>query len=228
MKIGAITIGQAPRVDVTADILDIFADQIELFQRGGLDGLSREEIEIFVPQEGDYVLVSRLTDGSSVTFAERYILGNLQSGIDALEAEGVCLIMVFCTGEFPKSLTSHVPMVFPNDLLHKIVPMLTKTGHIIAVTPSPLQVEQNNAKWEGYVEKCTSIAASPYGDWEALEEAAEAVRSMDGDVVVLDCIGFTRKMKAMFARKTGKIVVLPRTLLARVVSEVTDLSYGEE
>lgn len=223
MKIGAITIGQAPRVDVTADIMDIFGGNIELFQRGGLDGLTREEIETFKPEEGDYVLVSRLTDGSSVTFAERYILGNLQKGIDALEAEGVRLIMVFCTGEFPESLTSNVPMVFPNDLLHKIVPMLTKTRHIIAMTPSPLQVEQNNAKWEGFVEKCTSVAASPYGPWEDLERAAEAAKDLDGDVIVLDCIGFTKKMKAMFAEKTGKLVILPRTLLARVISEVTDI-----
>ena len=223
MKISAITIGQAPRVDVTADIMDIFGGNIELFQRGGLDGLTREEIETFKPEEGDYVLVSRLTDGSSVTFAERYILGNLQKGIDALEAEGVRLIMVFCTGEFPESLTSNVPMVFPNDLLHKIVPMLTKTRHIIAMTPSPLQVDQNNAKWEGFVEKCTSVAASPYGPWEDLERAAEAAKDLDGDVIVLDCIGFTKKMKAMFAEKTGKLVILPRTLLARVISEVTDI-----
>ncbi|MBR3367728.1 MAG: AroM family protein [Lachnospiraceae bacterium] len=223
MKIGAITIGQAPRTDVTADILDIFGDTIELFQKGGLDGLTREEIETFVPEERDYVLVSRLTDGTSVTFAERYILGNLQKGIDALEAEGVRLIMVFCTGEFPASLTSHVPMIFPNDLLHKIVPMLTRTGHIIAITPSPLQVAQNNVKWQGYVDKCTSIAASPYGNWETLEKAAEQARDLDGDIIVLDCIGFTRKMKKMFAERSGKLVVLPRTLLARVVSEVTDL-----
>ena len=32
MKIGAITIGQAPRVDVTWDLMDIFGDQIELLQ----------------------------------------------------------------------------------------------------------------------------------------------------------------------------------------------------
>ena len=226
MKIGAITIGQAPRVDVTKDVLPVFKDTIELFQRGGLDGLTREEIEKFVPEEGDYVLVSRLQDGSSITFAERYIVDRLQAGIHALEAEGVRLIMVFCTGEFPESLTADVPMIFPNDILHKIVPMMTKKSSIVAVTPSPLQLEQNDRKWEGFVDKCVSIAASPYGPWEELEKAAERIRDMDADLVVLDCIGFTQEMKEMFAKKTGKLVVLPRTLLARVVSEITDI--GEE
>ena len=61
MKIGAITIGQAPRVDVTADIMDIFGGNIELFQRGGLDGLTREEIETFKPEEGASVSIARCT-----------------------------------------------------------------------------------------------------------------------------------------------------------------------
>ena len=42
-------------------------------------------------------------------------------------------------------------------------------------------------------------------------------------LIVLDCIGYTQEMKKMFAEKTGKKVVLPRTLLARVVSELTDI-----
>lgn len=224
MKIGALTIGQTPRVDVTCDIMDIFNDKIELIQRGGLDGLTREEIEKFKPEGDDYVLVSRLSDGSSVTFAEKYILGNLQKGIDELEAAGVKLIMVFCTGAFPASLTAHVPMVFPCDLLHKIAPLLTRTSHIAAVTPSPLQLEQNSQKWSGFVKQCTSVAASPYGEWPDLERAADEISKMDDvDLIVLDCIGYTQEMKQMFAKKTGKTVVLPRTILARVISEVTDI-----
>ena len=100
MKIGAITIGQAPRTDVTADIMDIFEGQVELVQAGGLDGLTREEIAAFQPEEGDYVLVSRLTDGTSVTFAERYILPRLKEAIDEMEEKGCKLIMFFCTREF--------------------------------------------------------------------------------------------------------------------------------
>lgn len=222
MKIGAITIGQAPRVDVTCDIMDIFGDRIKLLQRGGLDGLTVEEIAKFVPEEGDYVLVSRLTNGTSVTFAERYIIPRLKEAVKELEEEGVKLIMVFCTGEFPAEITSEkVPMVYPVELLHKIVPLLS--SNIIALTPSPLQVEQNSNKWKKYVDKVVTVAASPYGEWADLEAAAKQIKDMDGDLIVLDCIGYTQKMKDMFARETGKMVVLPRTLLARVVSEITDV-----
>lgn len=224
MKIGAITIGQAPRVDVTADIMDIFGGQVELIQAGGLDGLTKEEIASFAPAEGDYVLVSRLTDGTSVTFAERHILPRLQEAITQMEEEGCRLIMFFCTGSFPETLASKkVPLIYPCEILNRVVPLMTKKSSIICMTPSPLQLAQTEAKWRNYVREVTSVAASPYGPFEDLEKAAEQVKDMDGDLIVLDCIGYTQEMKEMFARKTGKLVVLPRTLLARVVSELTDV-----
>lgn len=223
MKIGAITIGQAPRVDVTGDIMDIFQGKAELLQGGGLDGLTREEIETFKPEDGDYVLVSRLTDGSSVTFAERHILPRLQQRIYDLEEQGVKFIMFFCTGDFPDTFQSKVPLIFPCKILNHIVPLLTKTSNIITVTPSPLQVAQCEKKWRQYVHQVTSIPASPYGDWGSLEEAAYKIKDMDGDLVVLDCIGYTQEMKEMFAKITGKMIILSRTILARVVSELTDI-----
>lgn len=223
MKIGAITIGQAPRVDVTGDIMDIFQGKAELLQGGGLDGLTREEIETFKPEDGDYVLVSRLTDGSSVTFAERHILPRLQQRIYDLEEQGVKFIMFFCTGDFPDTFQSKVPLIFPCKILNHIVPLLTKTSNIISVTPSPLQVAQCEKKWRQYVHQVTSTPASPYGDWASLEEAAYKIKDMDGDLVVLDCIGYTQEMKEMFAKITGKMIILSRTILARVVSELTDI-----
>ena len=194
MKIGAITIGQAPRTDVTTDILHIFDDSLELVQAGGLDGLTKEQIAEFAPGKDDYVLVSRLTDGSSVTFAERHILPRLQDAINRMEDEGCSLIMMFCTGSFPETLsTRKIPMIYPCELLNR------------------------------YVDHVKAVSASPYGEWDALEKAAEEIKNSEADLIVLDCIGYTQEMKKMFAEKTGKKVVLPRTLLARVVSELTDI-----
>ena len=210
MKIGAVTIGQAPRTDVTSDIMHIFDGRVELSQRGGLDGLTVEQIAGFKPERDDYVLVSRLTDGTSVTFAERYILPRLQECINELEAEGARLIMFFCTGDFPESLTSNVPLVYPCHILNKVVPLLTKKSSIVTVTPSPLQVGQCEKKWSNFVDHVKAVPA-------------REIKDMDADLVVLDCIGFTQEMKDMFAKETGKLVVLPRTLLARVISELTDV-----
>lgn len=224
MKIGAVTIGQSPRVDVTVDIMSIFDDSLELVQAGSLDGLTREEIAAFAPGKDDYVLVSRLTDGSSVTFAERYILPRLQDAITKMEEDGCSLIMMFCTGSFPESLSAkNLPLIYPCELLNRLVPLMTKKSSIICITPSPLQKKQCEEKWKKFVNDVEVVVASPYGEWDALEKAAEAVKNMDGDLIVLDCIGYTQQMKHLFAEKTGKKVVLPRTLLARVVSELTDL-----
>ena len=118
--------------------------------------------------------------------------------------------MMFCTGSFPETLsTKEIPMIYPCELLNRLVPLMTKKSSIICMTPSPLQTEQCENKWRNYVREVKAIAASPYGEWETLEQAAEQIRDMDADLIVLDCIGYTQEMKEMFARKTGKNVVLP-------------------
>lgn len=216
-KIGAITIGQAPRVDVTPDIMGILGD-VELLQAGGLDGLTREEIQAFAPQEGDYVLISRLNDGSSVTFAERHILPRLQQCIYDLESQGASMILVFCTGDFPE-FQSRVPLVVPCKLLNGLVPALS--SNIAVLTPTPEQVAQAEEKWNKYVSKVVAVPASPYGDSRELEEAAAKIAEMpEVDLVVMDCIGYTAAMKRRVAEKTRKNVVLSRTLLARVAAEL--------
>ena len=224
MKVGAVTIGQAPRNDVTCDLMPIFGDKVELLQRGALDGLTLDEIRQFAPADGDYVLVSKLLDGTPVTFAEKHILPRLQQAINELEANGAELVIFFCTGSFPDSIRSLVPLIYPCDILHRIVPLLTKVSDIIAITPSPLQLQQNEEKWSGYVKHCRALAASPYGSWDELQAAAKKAKELPGDLIVLDCIGFDQKMKNMFAQESGKHVVLPRTLLARVISELADVN----
>jgi len=220
-KLGLITIGQAPREDVTVDLLPIFGDRFEVCQAGALDGLTAEEIGAFRPEEGDYVLISRLRDGSSVVFAERHILPRLQQCILDLEAKGVEAILFLCTGKFPEFRHS-VPLVFPCEVLDGVVPALANRSRIAVITPKPEQREQCEEKWKGFVSSVQVTAASPYGDPEELDRAAQEIAGMDVDLVVLDCIGYTCAMKERVRRISGKRVILSRTLAARTVLELLD------
>ena len=58
-KIGAITVGQSPRVDLIPEIQPILGDSVEIIQAGALDGLSKEEIanemKIFLDEKDIYI-----------------------------------------------------------------------------------------------------------------------------------------------------------------------------
>ena len=218
-KIGLITVGQAPRDDVTVDLLPIFGSDIELIQVGALDGLTREEIAAFAPEEGDYVLVSRLNDGSSAVFAERYILPRLQQCIFDLEKADVALILFLCTGSFP-TFQSRVPIIYPCNVMNGLVPALTNRSRIAVITPKKEQLEQCADKWADYVSSVQVTFGTPYGDIAEVEKAAREVVAMDVDLVVLDCIGYTSAMKETVRKITGIPVVLSRTLAARAVMEL--------
>lgn len=221
-KVGAITIGQSPRDDVTPDLIPILGENIELIQAGGLDGLTLAEVQQFAPVEGDYVLVSKLRDGTSVKFAEKHILPRLQLCIDQLEEEGAELIIFLCTGDFPAIFRSKVPLIFPCHLLNNLVPLLCPRGKLATITPDLSQVVQSENKWKDYVKEITAVPGNPYGDAAELDRAAHALQDLDVDVVVMDCIGYTQEMKRRVREISGKNIVLSRTLLARVVRELLD------
>lgn len=220
VKVGAVTIGQSPREDVIQDLLPLMAGQVELIQAGALDGLTREDIQAFAPGPEDYVLISRLRDGSSVMFAERYILPRLQQCIDHLEKQGAELILFLCTGDFPGVFHSKVPLIFPCKVLNRLVPALASRGKIAVVVPTPQQVAQSEKKWKQYVRESIAIPASPYGSQEELDAAARAVSEMDVDLVVMDCIGYHTGMKERFRKLSGKQVILSRTLAVRAMMEL--------
>ena len=206
-KIGAITVGQTPRTDLIPEIAPILGDSIEIIQMGGLDGLTKEEIQTMTPAPGDHVLVSRLKDGSSVSFGESHILPRLEACMDQLKKDQVSLILFLCTGEFPDTFQADVPLIFPSKILTSIVS---------AIHPHRLAVI---APWAGCADSVYGLAASPYDGIEAVAAAARSIPS-DADLIVLDCIGYTVEMKERVQALTGKSVLLPRTLAARVVKEL--------
>lgn len=220
-KLGTITIGQSPRLDVVPEIIPYLGDEVDVVEAGALDGLTYEDIQEFTPEEGDYILVSKLRDGRSVRFAERYILPRLQDCIYKLEEEGADIILFICTGVFPDIFKSTKPIIYPQKILHSVLSNLVGNGKLAVIIPEASQIEQCEKKWSEAVSQVVAVNASPYKEEDELVKAIDQLNSIsDVDFIVMDCIGYNQKMKEMIAEGTGKPVILARTLVARVLGEI--------
>jgi protein AroM len=219
-KIGAITIGQAPRVDVMPDMEPILQD-IDVLQRGALDGMTKEELRAIVPGEGDYVLVTRLCDGSSVQIAEKHILPRIQNHINHLVAdEGVEGILMLCTGEFPH-FECPVPLLYPQVLLQYFTMAVLGQRTLGVMTPAAEQIPQSLKRWhENGAEKVLVNTASPYDSFDLVVEKAVELKAAGAQLLVMDCIGYTQAMKEAIRSKTQLPVILGRTVAAHAVAEL--------
>jgi len=217
MKVGFITIGQSPRVDVVPEIKPYLGD-VEIIECGALDALTLEEIEELAPKEGDYVLVSRLRDGTQARLSRERIVKRLQECVKKLEKE-VDVIGVLCTGEFPK-IESKKLLVEPSLLLLKTVEALG-VSNLGVIVPDPDQIEMTKRKWSDIAGTIKVQSVSPYiGKEEDLIKAAQELK--DCNLIIMDCFGYNKHMKKTVYNIVKKPVILPRTLLAHLLRALVD------
>lgn len=220
MKVGTLTIGQSPRVDVIPQIRNVLGPGIEILEKGALDGLSLEEVREFHPRPGDYTLVTRMTDGTEVKVAEERIMERMRRCIAEFQTEPVEIIILLCTGEFPEIESGKI-VLRPDRIMLNVVRSMLASGKLGVIVPSPEQIPSLGARWEKMHLEVVADAVSPYtGSDEELREKASKLKASDVDLVVMDCIGFNRETKALFRQITGKPVLLPTTLVARIAAEM--------
>lgn len=219
-KIGTVTIGQAPRTDVTPDLKTILGEDVKIIESGALDGLSKAEIAEFAPQAGDYVLVTRLVDGTSVQVAERFITPRIADKIREHFSNGIQVVLLLCTGEFPDLGVSGL-LVSPQKILYGVAEAVGRGRRIGVLTPSQEQVEQAERRWSAIGSEVKATAASPYINGPvAVEEAALELMKWGTELTVLDCIGYTKAMQETVSRITNKPTILGRGIAARTVAEL--------
>ena len=86
--------------------------------------------------------------------------------------------------------------------------------------PSQDQVPSAYERWQKAAEKVVVEACSPYGDIDEIKVAADKFARSKVDIIVMDCIGYTMKMKEMVHDKTKIPVVLARSISAKIISEL--------
>jgi len=218
-NLGVVTIGQAPRVDLVPEIRSILGEEIQIIEKGALDGLSLKEVETFYPRKDDEVLVTRMADGTSVTVAEKYIYPRLKDQVKSLELEGVKVILLACTGKFPPFDSSSL-IVYPQKVLYHVVVALAQGLKLGVLIPDELQVVSTKKRWSTAAREVVVEAASPYAGIEKVESATDSLLMSGVDIVVMDCIGYTLGMKDLVSKRIKKPVILARSISAKVVSEL--------
>ncbi|HEY3064802.1 MAG TPA: AroM family protein [Methylomirabilota bacterium] len=221
-RIGMVTIGQAPRVDVVPEMADLIGPRAEIVERGALDGLDGSAIAALAPRPRDEVLVTRLADGSSVFLGKERVTPLVQARIDAVERDGAALTVVLCTGTFA-GLRATRPLVEPDRVLHGVLRGVAFRGRLGILTPSERHIEQTRARWTAYGFDPVVLALSPYhGDVSDHDVAGitHTLREAGVGFVLGDCMGFRRSVREGLAAALGVPVVIANLLVARVVAEL--------
>jgi protein AroM len=219
-RVGLVTIGESPRVDITSEIKPILGIDVELMECGALDGLSRDEIRNLLPKPSDYVLVTRLRDGTVVKLSKIKIIERMQRCINYLE-DYVDVIGLLCTGDFPE-LSSRRLMVEPSRLTMNVVSSLSGVRRLGVIVHDKDQMRMEEERWRRIISDVVVIPVSAYTSNEYdFRRAAEYLRASNVDVVVLDSLGYSIDMRNVVREVSGKPVILPRTIMAEVIRELT-------
>ncbi|HEY8417286.1 MAG TPA: AroM family protein [Limnochordales bacterium] len=214
-RVGFVTIGQSPRDDVVPGMRP-YLGAVEVLEAGALDGLDAAEIAALAPRDPDRVLVTRLRDGSSVKVDKELVLPRLAECVVRLEAAGAAVIVLLCTGSFPP-LASRALVLEPDRILRHVVLAVARSGSRIGVmVPAEDQVNALRARWQTAGVDPVVAAASPYGSRDARLEAARRLREAGAELVVLDCVGYTRAMKEDIAPIVNCPVLVAHEAVARV------------
>jgi protein AroM len=220
-KLGTLTIGQAPRADITPILDAVLGAELPRLHAGVLDDLSREEIaRNFAPEAGGALLITKLLDGTSVVIDRQRTEQAAQTKLSMLEAAGCTTILILCTGHFERLATERARLIEPDRILPPTVAALVQSAQLGIIVPLAEQIASEAGKWAPLARPPIYAAASPYGgDGPSVTEAAESLAERGADILLMDCMGFVERHRQE-AAAAGLPVILSNALIAKIVSEV--------
>ena len=219
--LGTLTIGQAPRSDVTAIIDRHVPAAVRRIHRGVLDGLERAEIDDrYRPEPGEAVLVTRLHDGSEIALSRRRMRDGVQRALAALEDDGADVILLLCTGTFEGLGCDRAWLVEPDHIIPGTVAGLVEHRQLGVIVPIAGQIQSERDKWRGLARPPIFDTVSPYSaPPEAVCDVGEKLRQAGAAAILLDCIGFTEHHRAALV-PLGLPVILSNAVVAKAVGEL--------
>jgi protein AroM len=221
-KLGTLTIGQAPRADITPILQAALPPDLATVHLGVLDGLTREQIDArYAPVPGQPMLITRLLDGSSLNLDKAAVRETLALKLAQLDELGCTVILILCTGEFHGLGLKNAWLVEPDRIVAPSAAAMVGDRQVGVIVPLIEQAGSEAAKFEVFAKPPIFAAASPYLDnTRSLEEAARTLRDQGAQVLLMDCMGFTEEHRAAARRASGLPVLLSNALIAKLTSEL--------
>ncbi|WP_435812206.1 AroM family protein [Streptomyces smyrnaeus] len=224
--LGLVTIGQAPRTDLTGDIEPLLGG-LGVSEHGALDDEVFDGAEgvrtrtALASAPGEAPLVSRLRDGTSVVLGHDALAPRMREAVARCEADGVAVTLLLCTGNFPP-VPAGRPVLQAEPLVQQGVRALVGDEPVGIVCPLPAQAADVARRWSALLPgPVRAEPADPYAAdaHEAVASAAERLVAGGSSRLVLDCIGYTESMRGAAARAGGSPVLLARSLAVRLAVE---------
>lgn len=225
-KVGFLTIGQSPRPDILSTMEKYLSENVEILERGALDGLDLKGVKALEPKNGEPILVTIMNDGTSVIVTHQEIVPLMKIEANAMIDQGAEIIVILCTGGFKEIQSDKALIVDAGSLLQGVVRSLAVGVKLGIVYPSAQQVLDGGAEEGEPWKACDVVMASafPYAGPEVKiqewEHAAEGLKAQNVGLTFLNCMGMDQEMKHVFQRVTGKPVVLASSVVARIVDEM--------
>jgi protein AroM len=213
-----LTIGQAPRLDLVAELDDVLSvygfgpDDIEV--QGALDGLTLEEIDELTPTDDADALHVHLPGGHDRVVSKKAISERLAP---LAERAASRLTIVACTGRFP-DLPRRPNLLFPSVVLDGLIDAVLPAGHRLGVlVPIPEQIELFTTTRGRPDRPATVVSTKPGTDPTA---AAEKLRTAGVDLIVLDCFGYDRELLDTVREVAGSPVLSAVRATAALAAEL--------
>ena len=217
--ISMLTIGQAPRPDISGDLRQLLPSHWEIREYGALDGLTRTEAERLCGYTGQgELLVTRMSgDSRQITLSAEIVFARLQNCITLAENEGADLHLMACTGNFPAYFHEKT-ILYPGVCQRQAA--LEQGRNVGVLIPNAAQTEQIAGWWAQWGANTVLLeAADPFGAASEVEQAAKRLKERGAQILCLDCFGYTLAHKQAAERAAGLPAVLPREVLCQMAKE---------
>jgi len=221
-RLGMVTVGQSPRSDIVPAMTALIGPGVTVVEKGALDGLSGDDIRSLAPAQGQNVLCTRLANGDQVVISKAGVIPLVQARIDELNREEVDLILLLCTGHFPR-FESRVLVLAAQEIVDRAIQAVIGDPYTLGlVVPLPEQEAQIRGELLHITPNVVAVSASPYAADGSIKGAAEQLNRHDPDLVVLHCMGFNREHRRAIRQITGKPAIVANSIVARTVTELLE------